>query len=123
MGPKWTTGAALPGGDFPVDGFAAQVERLQTGYTFMDAAFAQRLVRAYGTEAAALLDGAKTLDALGRQFGWNLTEREVRWLMEREWARTAEDILWRRSKIGLRLNAGQIEALDQWMRACGAVGM
>jgi glycerol-3-phosphate dehydrogenase len=123
MGPKWTAGAALPGGDFPVDSSAAQVERLQTGYPFLNAAFAQRLVRAYGTEAAALLDGAKTLDALGCQFGWNLTEREVRWLMEREWARTAEDVLWRRSKIGLCLNAGQIEALDQWMRACGAVGM
>ena len=63
-------------------------------------------MRGYGTEAAAMLDGARTAADLGERFGWDLTEREVRWLMEREWARTAEDVLWRRTKLGLRLDAG-----------------
>jgi glycerol-3-phosphate dehydrogenase len=122
MGPKWTAGAALPGGDFPVDGVPALVETLQARHPFLDAAFAKRLVRAYGTEAAELLNGAQSMDALGRHFGWNLTEAEVRWLMDREWARTADDVLWRRSKIGLRLSADQIAALDQWMRDHAASG-
>ena len=71
---------------------------------------AGRLVRAYGTEAAVMLEGARAAGDLGERFGWDLTEREVRWLAEREWARTAEDVLWRRSKLGLRFTPEEAAA-------------
>jgi glycerol-3-phosphate dehydrogenase len=116
MRPAWTAGMPLPGGDFPVDGAPALIRQLQGDFPFLDAPWARRLVRAYGSEAALLLDGARRPEDLGRRFGWNLTEAEVRWLMRHEWARRAEDVLWRRSKLGLRLTAAEAEALDDWMR-------
>jgi glycerol-3-phosphate dehydrogenase len=64
-----------------------------------------------------MLEGARGAADLGHGFGWNLTEREVRWLMQREWARTAEDVLWRRTKLGLRLDAGEAARLEAWMAA------
>ncbi|MBV6636070.1 MAG: glycerol-3-phosphate dehydrogenase, partial [Mameliella sp.] len=66
-------------------------------------------------EAAKVLGDAKEAADLGRDFGATLTEAEVTWLMTHEYARTAEDVVWRRNKLGLRLDAGQIEALDAWM--------
>ncbi|AXC48342.1 glycerol-3-phosphate dehydrogenase [Paracoccus suum] len=111
----WTANAPLPGGDFPVDGVPAQVEALRAAYPFLTGGWALRLVRAYGTEAAAMLDGAKTPADLGRDFGATLTEAELRWMMSREWARTAEDAVWRRSKLGLRLSEAQIAAIDDYM--------
>ncbi|MHA1527401.1 MAG: glycerol-3-phosphate dehydrogenase [Alphaproteobacteria bacterium] len=116
MGTAWTAGAALPGGDFPVDGVEALIGRLREDFPFLDASFARRLVRAYGTEAGEMLGDASSLDDLGQKFGWNLTEREVRWLMTREWARSAADVLWRRTKLGLRLSEAEFRALDAWMQ-------
>ncbi len=77
-------------------------------------------MRAYGTEAGEVLGDASGPDDLGQHFGWNLTEREVRWLMTREWARSAADVLWRRSKLGLRLSEAECCALDAWMRTRAA---
>ncbi|MCC6007862.1 MAG: glycerol-3-phosphate dehydrogenase [Rhodobacteraceae bacterium] len=111
------TTTPLPGGDFPVDGVAAQVAALRAAHPFLDAAWAGRLVRAYGTEAAALLGGARTRAALGRDFGATLTEAELDWMHSREWARSAEDALWRRSKLGLRLSTGQVAQVAQWFAA------
>ncbi len=111
----WTAGVALPGGDFPVDGFNAQVAKLQDAFPFLDAFWARRLVRAYGTEAAKILGNAKEPADLGRDFGATLNEAEVHWLMTREYAHTAEDVVWRRNKLGLRLSAEQIKDLDAWM--------
>ena len=74
-------------------------------------------MRAYGTEAAAAARRRPAADDLGERFGATLTEREVRWLRDREWARTADDVLWRRSKLGLRLTAAEAARLDAWMRA------
>jgi glycerol-3-phosphate dehydrogenase len=116
----WTASAPLPGGDFPVDGVGAQVEALRRDRPWMDAGWALRLVRAYGTEAEAAIGCSTEAAALGRRFGWNLVEAEVRWLMEREWARSAEDVLWRRSKIGLRVSDEEARALDDWMREARA---
>ncbi|PSL17509.1 glycerol-3-phosphate dehydrogenase [Shimia abyssi] len=113
----WTAGVALPGGDFPVDGVGALVRDLQATFAFLDERWALRLVRAYGTEAQEMLAGAKSVDALGQDFGATLSEREVIWLIEKEFARRAEDIVWRRSKLGLRMSAEQIMALDEWMQA------
>ena len=112
---KWTAGIALPGGDFPVDGFEALVAALRSDHSYLTPYHARRMVRAYGTEARQILGDASSLDALGKNFGATLTEREVAWLITHEFARTAEDILWRRSKLGLRLSAEQITTLDNWI--------
>ena len=114
--PDWTARVPLPGGDFPHDGVAALRDRLHRDYPFLGPAWAARLIRAYGTEAALILDGAQQPDDLGRDFGATLTEAEVRWLMSKEYARDAQDVIWRRSKLGLRLTPDQIAALDTWMQ-------
>lgn len=121
-GGPWTAGAALPGGDFPVDGAADLTARLRADHPFLSADWAGRLVRAYGTEAAAVLGGAQSADGLGEDFGATLTEAELRWLMREEFARTADDVLWRRSKLGLRLDAGSVARLDAWMQAERTLG-
>jgi len=114
-GGNWTARVPLPGGDFPHDGFDALVARLSAAHPFLAPAQARRLARAYGTEAFALLDGARAAADLGRDFGAGLTEREVRWLRDREWARTAEDVVWRRTKLGLRMTATEIATLGDYM--------
>lgn len=111
----WTAGAPLPGGDFPVDGAPALLADLRAAYPFLTDRWALRLIRAYGRDAFVMLGDAASPEDLGRDFGATLTEREARWLMEREWARTGEDVAWRRSKIGLRLTADEIGALSAWM--------
>ena len=113
----WTAGVALPGGDFPVDGVAQLIARLKADYVFLDQDWAARLIRAYGTDTWAILGEAKTLADLGRHFGATLTEREVAWLMDREYAGTAEDVIWRRSKLGLRMDKAQVTRLEEWMQA------
>lgn len=120
VGAPWTAGATLPGGDFPVGGVRAQVDALMARAPGVDAALAARLVRTYGTRAQRIVDGARHPDALGRTFGAGLSEREVRYLIESEWARTAEDILWRRTKLGLRLTAQQAAGLSEWLAGCAS---
>lgn len=112
----WTAGVALPGGDFPVDGVDALCRDLQQRYPFLSARWALRLVRAYGTQARDMLGEAASVEDLGEDFGATLFEREVRWLIDREYARRAEDVLWRRSKLGLRVNREQADQLDAWMK-------
>ena len=116
-GPAWTARVPLPGGDFPVAGFDALVDRLSSALPFLGDTRARRLVRAYGTEAEVMLEGVASEGDLGRDFGAGLTEREVDWLMDREYAQQADDVVWRRSKLGLRMSAGEIAALDDWMAA------
>jgi glycerol-3-phosphate dehydrogenase len=111
----WTADAPLPGGTFAVDGFGAEVARLRASSPALDEPFATRLVRAYGTRAQDFAAGAHSLEDLGRCFGATLHEREVAYLMDREWARTARDVLWRRSKLGLHLTSEEAAALDEWM--------
>ena len=112
----WTAGAPLPGGDFPWNGARALADGLCTAHPFLDPGLAMRLVRLYGTEAFRLLEGARTAADLGEDFGAGLSERELVWLREREWARTGEDVLWRRTKLGLRLDAAQAARVDAFMR-------
>ncbi|NKX45453.1 glycerol-3-phosphate dehydrogenase [Roseicyclus persicicus] len=114
-GGHWTAGVPLPGGDFPVDGVCRLANDLRAHHPFLTDRWALRLVRAYGTEARLVLNGAVEAADLGRDFGATLTEAELRWLMTREYARTAEDVVWRRSKLGLRLSPDQIAAIDDWM--------
>lgn len=106
----WTAGAPLPGGEFPVDGVPTLVAALRADHPDLTAPEALRLIRAYGTEAREMLAQGR-----GRDFGGGLSEAEVRWMMGHEWAQTAEDVVWRRSKMGLRMSADQIATLDDWM--------
>ncbi len=117
---NWTAGVAMPGGDFPVDGVAVLIAGLKQKYSFLDDFWARRLVRAYGTEASSVLGDARDPKDLGQDFGATLSAREVNWLMSNEYARCAEDVVWRRSKLGLRLSDKQIAALDIWMKSKSA---
>ncbi|NKB28996.1 MAG: glycerol-3-phosphate dehydrogenase [Rhodobacteraceae bacterium] len=112
----WTARVPLPGGDFPVDGVAALRAKLLEEYPFLGSERVNRLIRVYGTDAWAML-GKATSDAdLGRDFGGTITEAEVRWLMTHEFAKGAADVVWRRTKRGLRMSADQIAQLGDWMR-------
>ncbi len=115
LGAPWTSSAPLPGGDFPWDGAPALAAALRGDHPFLGEALARRLVRQYGTRARAVLGEAREMADLGRDFGVGLTEREVAWQMREEWARTPEDVLWRRSKLGLRLDAAGRAALAGFM--------
>jgi glycerol-3-phosphate dehydrogenase len=110
-GPAWTKGATLPGGDFPMDGFEALVAALQKRAPKIAPQTIRRLARAYGTEARAILEDGD----LGRIFGADLGEREVAFLVEKEWAHSVADILWRRSKLGLRFSVAEEQALARYL--------
>jgi len=118
----WTGKSPLPGGDMDVSAVAALQAELIRNYPFLPTPHAGRLAHAYGTRAAKLLGHAKSMADLGQSFGASLTESEVRYLISNEWAQTAEDIVWRRSKLGLRMSAPEVSALDQWIAAHGASG-
>ena len=111
----WTAGATLPGGDFPWDGAEALTDELASRHSYLERPHLRRLVRAYGTRSKRLLEGVERNEDLGRCFGADLYEREVAYLMDQEWARRARDVVWRRSKLALRMSAEEIAALDDWM--------
>ena len=111
----WSGQVPLPGGDFPVQGFEALVNDIGREYSWLGARQSRRLARAYGTRTRAILDGATNWSSLGREFGDGLTEAEVTYLMREEWAEETADVIWRRSKLGLRLSQEQIVALESFM--------
>lgn len=111
----WTGHSALPGGDLDVSAVPALSNELMREYPFLTRQHADRLAHAYGSRAKLVLGRAKSMPDLGQVFGATLTESEVKYLMATEWARTAEDVVWRRSKLGLRMSADEIAALDHWM--------
>ena len=112
----WTGQAPLPGGDFPRDGFAARLDAARLRYPFVAENTLRRLLRAYGTRIDALLGEAKEMADLGRVLGADLTEAELRYLAAQEWAMTAQDVLWRRGKLGLLLSPEQFAAVEAFMR-------
>ena len=107
VGRRSTGWVALPGGDIT----PAFNDLLADLAQWMPAPLLARLARSYGTRLRDLIDGASSLDELGRHFGAGLHEAEIRYLIDREFARTAEDILWRRTKLGLHMTAGECEAV------------
>lgn len=121
-GGNWTARVPLPGGDFAPDGVAALTAQLKAAYPFLTEYWAARLIRAYGTEARQVLGGARSPADLGRDFGATLTEAEVRWLIAREYARAPEDVIWRRSKLGLRMSRDEVVALAGFMAAAQTDG-
>lgn len=117
MSPRWTAKAPLPGGDFAWPRFDDLVDRARARWRFLTENEARRLVAAYGTRVEAILGDARERAELGPAFGAELTGAEVRYLMTREWARFPDDVLWRRSKLGLTLPPQEREALAQFMAA------
>ena len=99
----WTRGSSLPGGGIPIDRVGEFIDRIQRSYPFLARSEASRMFRAYGADVERILEGATSEADLGERFG-PLTEREVNYLRASEWAETADDILWRRSKLGLHLS-------------------
>lgn len=113
MTAPWTDTTPLPGGEIgDRDGFEA---RLQADYPYLDTNQVRRFTRLYGTLCRRFLDGKDSQAALGQAFGAGLTAAEVDYLIEQEWAGSLDDILWRRTKLGLRLTADQQQRLDDYL--------
>jgi glycerol-3-phosphate dehydrogenase len=112
----WTGTTPLPGGEFEIEEVGALAARLSRTFPFLSETHVARLVRAYGTRAWTLLGNARSMADLGAGFGATLTEAEVRYLVDHEWARSSEDVIWRRSKLGLHMDGTEAAALDAWMR-------
>ncbi len=120
IGPSWTASAPLPGGDFPVEEVENRIRDFGQRYPFLEAVEARRLFRAYGTRADRLMAGARSKADMGEHFG-PITEREVDYLVREEWAQTADDILWRRTKLGLRTSAEGRGRLEQHLASTSAI--
>ncbi len=116
-GEKWTANSNLPGGDFAIGSFDRLVLDLKKQYPFMAHSQIKRMVRLYGTLTRQVLGDAKSHFDLGEDFGANLSAREVDYLIENEWAQTIEDILWRRTKLGLVINDRDKRALANYIEA------
>ncbi|MEO1675827.1 MAG: glycerol-3-phosphate dehydrogenase [Pseudomonadota bacterium] len=110
----WTQDKTLPGGDIPDADFDGFVETQQKRYLGFSAALIRRLARAYGTRMDLILDDHETDEELGKQFGAGLTERECAYLVAHEFAAKPEDIIWRRSKLGLHMTGAEIKAFSSW---------
>ena len=117
MSARWTDKAALPGGDFAWDRFDNEVDEVRDRWRFLGEDQARRLVAAYGSNAKEILGDARERSDLGPAFGPELTGAEVRYLMQKEWARFPDDILWRRSKLGLTMPPSDRDALAAFMVA------
>lgn len=122
--PAWTQGVALPGGDLsewigppqrPDTDFERFVSVLRTHHAWLPAALARRLARAYGARVAVVLAGARALSDLGAEIGPGLYEAELLYLQREEWAHNSDDVLWRRSKLGLHFNETERQCVAEWM--------
>ncbi len=120
MSGPWTRGAALPGGDIPDADFDTWLTSLRAAYPWLPGALARHYGRCYGTEAFDFLGSAASVGDLGRHFGALFYEKEAHWLITREWAQTADDILTRRTKHGLFLSAAEMRAFDAWLQGVAA---
>jgi glycerol-3-phosphate dehydrogenase len=120
VGPAWTASTPLPGGDLKGETIVSFAQRFAREHAFLPTGLANRLVAAYGTRALDVVSGARVLDDLGPRFGADLTAAEVRYLMRHEWAQTAEDVLWRRTKLGLGLAKADVQKLAHFMAGATA---
>ena len=111
----WTATTPLPGGDIPDADFDAYLNEQKSTYPWMDAELLYDYVRNYGTRVHILLEGCSDPQDLGEHFGGLLCQREVDYLIEHEWAQTADDILWRRSKKGLEFSKEEVESLKGYL--------
>jgi glycerol-3-phosphate dehydrogenase len=114
-GESWTLRQPLPGGDFPIDGADRLALDIQQEHAYLPASLIHRWVRSYGTRARSFLSNASALADLGTDFGHGLYAVEADYLVDHEWAQSAEDILWRRSKLGLRFNTEEAQKLEDYI--------
>lgn len=124
--PAWTEHASLPGGDLqswigaarrPDTDFERFVTALGVRHPWLERRLARRLARAYGSRITLVLQGAESMDDLGAQVAPGLHEAELRYLQREEWARSADDVLWRRSKLGLHYSDADRQRVAAWMEA------
>jgi glycerol-3-phosphate dehydrogenase len=113
MGPAWTNGATLPGGDFDLPEHLFQ--KMLFKYAWLGSDFINRLLDSYGTLSFDVLGDASNMNDLGVKFGHNLYQREVDYLCREEWAKSADDILWRRSKLGLKFSRAERDSLANYI--------
>ena len=116
----WTATAPLPGGDFADADFARFRHSVARRWPWLPDALATRYAHAYGTRIERILGGVQDLGGLGAHFGAGLYEAEARYLVHHEWAETADDILWRRTKLGLEATDATTRSLDRWLAAGAA---
>ncbi|KWE29895.1 glycerol-3-phosphate dehydrogenase [Burkholderia cepacia] len=120
----WTAGVALPGGDIANAKFDVFAAAFAKRHPWLPAALARRYARAYGTRAERVIDGAKSLADLGTEIAPGIHDAELRYLRDTEWATCAQDVLWRRSKLGLHVAPGTLDAVtaavDVWFAAAHA---
>ena len=117
QGADWTAGAPLPGGHLETDDFGVFLESISMTWPWLPAGLARDYARRYGSRIHTLLEGCTALGALGAEIGPDLYEREVQFLVDNEWAVTSNDILWRRTKLGLRQTPASVTRLDDWLSA------
>lgn len=115
QGPTWTATATLPGGQLPETDPRRYLQQLQTNYPWLALKELERLVAAYGSMTPEIIGKAQSTADLGMHFGHGLYEAEARWLIDREWAQTPQDILWRRTRLGLKFSDGQVRTLEHWL--------
>ncbi len=115
MGPAWTEHAALPGGEIPDRDYPAFIKKFCAEYAWLPSTLADRYAKQYGARAYDLLQDTQEINDLGKLLGADLYEKELAYLMREEWAMTAEDVLWRRTKLGLRFTAAEVMALEEMM--------
>jgi glycerol-3-phosphate dehydrogenase len=114
LAPGWTADAILPGGDLGGRGLSALTQEIETAAPFLGSSTGLRLAQAYGSRVWRILRGVRTPADMGRSFGGGLTQAEVDYLVREEWAYTPDDILWRRSKLGLHLRPEEIDWFENW---------
>jgi glycerol-3-phosphate dehydrogenase len=111
----WTKRVPLPGGDFNVDGFDALVKNLLDSYDFLTSTWATRMVRMYGTNAEKIIAKVAQTSDEKQDFGCNVTAAELDWGIENEFVQTADDFVWRRTRLGLKLTNEQIQSIDSYI--------
>jgi len=114
---RWTAKAPLPGGDIENADFDGFLEGLESQYPWMEKLVLRRMARAYGTRIDLVIDGATSKRGMGKTFGGGLTRKEVDYLVKHEWAVTADDVMWRRTKCGLHMSEAERAAFTKWFKA------
>lgn len=115
MKPAWTASKPLPGGDMPNHDFEAFYSNFKKKFNWLPKEIAFRYAKNYGTRAYQLLENSTSLSDLGIDFSHGLYKKEVEYLIQQEWAKTSEDILWRRTKLGLVFTKAETDKLEQWI--------
>ena len=113
----WTANAPLPGGDFAYDGFQDLVDDISAKHSYLPPVLTRRLARAYGTDVFDMLKGCASIADLGEGFGYGVYAVELNWVMAHEWVVTAEDFIWRRTKLGLVLSPQEVDNIAAYIAA------